>query len=106
MIPSFAPVVFPWYHSRRNLSAHSGGAGIHLSCHEGHEHTSRCHVYGFHDLRRGFASQNADVMSADALQGLMRHKTYLTTKRYISMANRLNRAVEDLHVPDVLRKAN
>lgn len=29
-------------------------AGIHLSCHEDHEHTARCHVYGFHDLRRGF----------------------------------------------------
>lgn len=108
-IPSFEPVMFPWYHSRESLWTEfqriQEAAGIHLKCHEDHEHTPRCHVYGFHDLRRAFATENADVMSADALQGLMRHKTYLTTKRYISMANRLNRAVENLHVPDVLRQA-
>ena len=33
----------------------------------------------------------------------MRHKSYLTTKRYINMARRLDGAVEQLHVPDFLR---
>jgi hypothetical protein len=44
-------------------------------------------------------------MSADTLQALMRHKSYLTTQRYINMANQVNRAVEGLHVPEVLKGA-
>ncbi len=42
-------------------------------------------------------------MTADALQSLMRHKSYSTTQRYINLANQVNRAVEGLHVPEVLR---
>jgi len=57
-LPSFEPVVFPWYYSRERLweefRAIQGAAGIHLSCREKHEHTPSCHVYGFHDFRRGF----------------------------------------------------
>ena len=33
----------------------------------------------------------------------MRHKDHETTKRYINMAIQLNRFVEGLHVPDVLK---
>jgi hypothetical protein len=33
----------------------------------------------------------------------MRHKRYLTTKRYINMARQLDGAVEQLHVPDFLK---
>jgi len=33
----------------------------------------------------------------------MRHKSYLTTKRYINMARQLDGAVEQLHVPDCLK---
>jgi hypothetical protein len=35
----------------------------------------------------------------------MRHKSYLTTKRYINMARQLDEAVAVLHVPDMLKKA-
>ena len=33
----------------------------------------------------------------------MRHKSYLTTKRYINMARQLDGAVAQLHVPEFLR---
>jgi hypothetical protein len=35
---------------------------------------------------------------------VMRHKSYLTTQRYINMARQLDQAVETLHVPEVLRR--
>ncbi len=80
-------------------------AGVHLPCRAKHQHSAACHRYGFHDLRRAFATVNAETLSADALQHLMRHKSYQTTPRYINMAEQVNRSVEHLHVPEVLRKA-
>ena len=47
---------------------------------------------------------NAETMTADALQGLMRHKSYQTTQKYINLANQVNRAVEGLHVPEILQR--
>lgn len=109
-IVSFSPMMFPWPHSRETLwiefTSIQKTAGIHLPCHGKHEHTDACYSYGFHDLRRAFATMNADRLSADALQSLMRHKSYTTTQRYINMARQVNQAVANLHVPDVLRKAN
>jgi hypothetical protein len=35
----------------------------------------------------------------------MRHKSYLTTQRYINMARQMKTAVASLHVPDVLKGA-
>ncbi|MCH8045244.1 MAG: tyrosine-type recombinase/integrase [Planctomycetes bacterium] len=106
-IACFEPVVFPWYHNRRGLWSQllkiQEKAEIHLPCHEKHEHTPSCYVYGFHDLRRAFATVNAETLSGDALQKLMRHRSYSTTQRYINMAEHLNRSVETLHVPEVLR---
>jgi hypothetical protein len=43
-------------------------------------------------------------MSADALQHLMRHRSYQTTKLYVAMAQQLKPAVENLHV-STLKKA-
>ena len=37
------------------------------------------------------------------LQALMQHKSLETTRRYVSMAGRLNRVVETLKVPVVLQ---
>jgi integrase len=108
-IVSFEPTVFPWPHHRRTLDtqfhAIQKSAGIHLSCPDDHEHTDACHLYGFHDLRRAFATANAETLSADALQALMRHKSYTTTQRYISMTSQVHRSVKNLHVPEVLRRA-
>jgi integrase len=97
----------PWDHHERTLydefARIQEAAGIHLPCREEHEHTRFCHVYGIHDKRRAFATMNADRMTGDALQQLMRHKSYATTQRYINMARQMDKAVESLHVPDVLR---
>lgn len=47
---------------------------------------------------------NAGTLSSDALQALMRHKSYATTQRYINMAPQMDKAIESLHVPEVLRQ--
>jgi integrase len=117
-LPGFTPTVFPWNHNRRTLDTEfmriqhaakikrpDGSEGpIHLPCPERHEHTDACHVYGFHDLRRAFATMNADKLTGDALQKLMRHKSYATTQVYINLARQMDEAVDSLHVPDVLRR--
>jgi hypothetical protein len=46
---------------------------------------------------------NADRLTPDALQALMRHKSYSTTQRYISLARQMDDAVASPHVPEVLR---
>lgn len=88
---SFSPMVFPWPHGSRamypELKRILEAAGV--------QH------YGFHDLRRAFATMNAGTLSGDALQILMQHKDYQTTQRYISMARQLTPAVQNLYVPQV-----
>jgi integrase len=107
-LAGFTPTVFPWNHNRRTLDEEflriQEAAGINLPCPKGHKHTRHCHAYGFHDLRRAFATMNADKLSADALQALMRHKSYTTTQLYINLARQMDKAVEALHVPDVLKR--
>ncbi|MDZ4687602.1 MAG: tyrosine-type recombinase/integrase [Planctomycetaceae bacterium] len=61
--------------------------------------------YGFHDLRRGFATLNAAGMDLFQLQALMQHRSLDTTRRYVNMATRLNKAVDGLFVPNVTRAA-
>jgi integrase len=107
-LAGFDSHVFPWNHDRRTLDVEyhriQKKAGIHLSCRKDHEHTDACHRYGFHDLRRAFATMNADKLTPDALQALMRHKSYQTTQVYINMTRQMDDAVASLHVPDVLKK--
>lgn len=107
-LASFEPMVFPWrltvfplYAQFHKIQEH---AGIRLVCRERHEHTPSCFLYGFHDLRRAFASVNASRMTADALQKLMRHKSYQTTQVYIDVARQIDDAVANLYVPEFLRK--
>jgi integrase len=108
-ILGFDPAMFPWHHNRRTLQTQFAqiqeAVGIRLPCRGNHEHSRFCYVYGFHDFRRAFATMNADKLSADALQALMRHKSYLTTQKYINMSRQLDAAVAVLHVPEVLRSA-
>jgi integrase len=92
----FEPCVFPWNHNRRQLfeefEALQQAAGVKPLGKD---------RYGFHDLRRAFATMNADLLTADALQALMQHKDYQTTQRYINMARQLKPAVQTLFVPDL-----
>lgn len=98
-VPSFSPVFFPWNHGRRHiydvLLELRAAAGV---------KPDRKARYGFHDLRRAFATKNADKLSPDARQALMQHQDDQTTQRYINMARQLQPAVEGLFVPDLGKK--
>jgi len=111
-LQSFDERVFPWELSRRPLydefARIQDAAGIHLPCpatgdlNHG-ECTPACHRYGFHDERRAFATLNAEHMTRESLQALMRHRDPNTTDLYINYAKQLNPAVAKLHVPEILR---
>ncbi len=110
-LPSFSPFVLSWPYDRRTLQTIFAeiqeAAKIDLPCHEAHAPTGCtrfCHVYGFHDLRRAFATMNADKLTPDALQALMRHKSYQTTQVYINMTRQMDAAVAGLHVPEAFKK--
>jgi integrase len=94
---SFDPCLFPWHHRpakvfdefhRIQEAAEVRPAG-------------RQRPYGFHDLRRAFATMNADRMTPDALQLLMQHRDYQTTQRYINTARQLHPALQNLYVPSL-----
>ena len=103
-------LVFRWGHDQRTLWEEFGRiqreAGIHLFCPEKHQHTLSCHVYSFHDFRRAFATVNAPRMKPEALQKLMRHKSYQTTLGYVNLSNQLDDAIRTMPVPDALKKDN
>ena len=44
-------------------------------------------------------------MNLFELQTLMQHKSLETTKLHVSMVGRLNKAVDGLYVPEVLKSA-
>jgi integrase len=94
-LTSFSPLVFPWNHARRALFDEFHA--IQMAAKVRPEGPKR--FYGFHDLRRAFATMNAATLMPDALQTLMQHKDYQTTQRYINMARQLNPAVQNLYVP-------
>ena len=116
-VAAFGPLVFPWNHHERTLYVQfariraaavvKGPDGqerpIHLLCRKQHDHTPACHRYGFHDFRRAFATMNADRLTGDALQALMRRKSYQTTQVYINMARPIDEAVDLLRAPEVLK---
>lgn len=104
---SFQTYVFPWDHAYRGLWDEFWRIQESAEL-EGGKPLPKCGKngwYGFHDLRRGFATENAAGMNLFELQALMQHRSLETTRRYVSMANRLNRVVANLKVPDVLDAA-
>ena len=114
MLTDFGPLVFDWPHNSRTLWTEflriqeaavdkDQKRLINLPCSKQHKHTRSCHAYGFHDLRRAFATMNADKLSPDALQALMQHQSYQTTQKYINMARQMDQAIAVLHVPDFLK---
>lgn len=57
--------------------------------------------FGFHDLRRGFATANAENLDLFELQQLMQHKSLETTRKYVNMAKRASKVNAKLNVPDL-----
>ncbi len=109
-LPGFGVYVFDWIWSERKLYEHFAriqkAAGIALECaHDHDEHTEFCRVYGFHDLRRAFATMNATRIAPKQLQALMRHKSFKTTERYINITSHLDEAAAKLHVPELPKLA-
>ena len=113
-VVGFAPLVFPWPHNERTLWTEFAriqkAAGIRLACPHAakHECTPSCHVYGFHALRRGYATLNADTMPAPVLQRKMRHRSFTTTLRYIGLADKMKSGADRVYVQECIgkRKAN
>jgi integrase len=97
---SFDLLVYPWHHPRRRVFEE-----LHRLQRAAKVKPAGKDAYGFHDLRRAFATLNADKMTADALQALTQHKSYQTTQGYINMARQLHPAVQTLFVPDLARPA-
>jgi len=106
-LKTFHPRVFPFEHDRTCLTNHfhaiQAAAGINLPCRltGSHTCTTTCHRYGFHDLRRAFATMNAPSMTREALQALMGHASPLTTALYIDFARQMKPVVANLYVPRV-----
>jgi integrase len=65
--------------------------------------THACHVYGFHALRRGYATLNVERMPAPVLQRKMRHRSFQTTLGYISLADKMKAATDAVYVPEFLK---
>ncbi len=108
-LPGFSERLFHIEKDRRFLYAEFARiqekAGIHLPCDEDHEHTDACHVYAFHDLRRGFATENAMDLQPLELKNLMRHKDMKTTMGYIDFAKALAGRRTKVKVPDISAKS-
>ncbi|MBP85324.1 MAG: hypothetical protein CMJ64_01190 [Planctomycetaceae bacterium] len=109
-IQSFHKEVFPWPHDTRTFDIEfhkiQDAAGIHLPCiiSRKHDCTPSCHLYGMHDLRRAYATENCDRLPLPVLQKKMRHKDIQTTMRYVEMASKMKRATDDVFVPTVGEK--
>jgi integrase len=99
-LADFDPCYFPWDHGRRHLFEEfhdlQDAAGVRP---DGKPY------YGFHDLRRAFATLNADRLTPDALQALMQHKDYQTTQVYIAIARQLRPQAQNLFVPELPGRA-
>jgi integrase len=102
---NFADRPLEWKKSRRTLyvpfTELQTLAGIDLHCEEDHQHTKACHVYGFHDFKRAFATNNASTLSSAQLQRLMKHSEFSTTQGYIDYAKVMTER-PNVFVPDVL----
>ncbi len=107
-LPGFSERLFHIDLDRRFLYAEYAkiqkAAEIHLECDEDHEHTEACDLYSFHDLRRGFATENALNLQPLDLKHLMRHKDRKTSRGYISMAQALAGRRPKVKVPDISAK--
>lgn len=108
LIGSFDTHVFPWNIRRRALWEQFHNIQEAAKLADGSpmpKGGKRGTWYGFHDLRRGFATANAESMDLFPLQKLMQHKSLETTRGYVNMAGRLDSAVAGLKVPSILQNS-
>ncbi len=107
LIRRFDPRIFPWENTRRTLYRQyhriQQAAGIHLPCDGDHEHAESCHVYGFHDFRRSFATLNGEL-PVSFQQNQMGHSSYATTLKYVKFAEQQRTYAEQLHLPASMHK--
>lgn len=97
-IRSFEKKVFPWPLSSKRLLDY-----LHRLQTLAKLEPVDCQHYGWHDLRRGFATENAEQIDLLTLQKLMAHKSLETTRRYVNLAKSVNAAAAAIKVPDILR---
>jgi len=108
-VTGFEPLLFSWPHAEGTLWVEfqriQKAAGIKLPClrrRSAQMHLT-CQYYGFHALRRGFATLNVERMSAPELQRKMRHKSYTTALRYIGLAEKMKRVTARVCVSEFLK---
>ena len=75
---------------------------IDLRCGEDHENTDSCHVYGFHDFTRAFATNKASTLSPAQPQRLMKRTGFSPPQRYINYAKVMTER-PNVFIPDVLQ---
>lgn len=110
---SFQEKVFPWDSRRRSLwdefNVIQGAAVVRNEAGEGKPlpKGGKNGFYGFHDLRRGFATLNAGKLDLFELQKIMQHRDLSTTRKYVNMATKMKSVTERLYVPNLTQpKAN
>lgn len=106
-VVGFGDLVFDWPLTtdtlRRDFHAIQKAAGIYLACPDADEHdcTEACHYYGFHAIRRGYASVNVARLPAPVLQRKMRHKSFITTQRYLKLGDAMKESASAVWTPTV-----
>jgi integrase len=104
LMASFNTRVFPWDYDNRTLWTEFGRIQATATRQDGKpmpKGGKHGGWYGFHDLRRGFATLNAGTMNLFQLQSLMQHQSLETTKGYVAMSSQLNGVVSGLFVPNI-----
>ena len=98
--------MFPWPHGNRMIYPEfhkiQKAAGIKLDCPDSdlHDCNTECWYYGFHDIRRSFATTTGAELSPTELQAMMRHQAFATTQRDINDRERMKAlSVDKLKVP-------